>query len=136
MEIIVYGGHDFDDYGTFCRSMESIPFFAEPPADADIVIVSDNEKGTGSMGRRYAYEKKFKYSSFSAERERYGNDADFFRNMVMVDHADGIIVFWDGKPGRVKYLIDISKLKNLWVVVFGYYGNVIDNFVPVAKHKR
>ncbi len=46
------------------------------------------------------------------EYERYGRSAPLKRNLLIIDYADYVLAFWDGKSYGTKYVIDNCKKKN------------------------
>ena len=135
MNIIVCGGRDYEDWETFKRSMDRLSISRDPKRD-DICIVSGHARGADSLGERYAYEKKWKCRVFPAQWDKYGKQAGFFRNAEMLDYADGVIAFWDGKSSGTAHMIKIAKLAKRRVLVFDYYGNIRDNYIPNEKNFR
>ena len=60
-------------------------------------IVSGGAKGVDLCAAQYAKKNGLKLSEFLPEYNRYGRAAPIIRNKQIVDYADKIIVFWDGK---------------------------------------
>ena len=64
--------------------------------DAD-EIVSGGALGVDSCAAEYAREAGRKLTEFLPQYERYGRAAPIVRNRQIVEYADKIIAFWDGK---------------------------------------
>lgn len=60
-------------------------------------IVSGGAVGVDSCAEKYAEENGLKLTVFLPQYERYGRAAPIIRNKQIVDYADKIIAFWDGK---------------------------------------
>ena len=60
-------------------------------------IVSGGASGVDFCAAEYAKNKGLKLTVFLPEYELYGRAAPIVRNKKIVDYADKIIVFWDGK---------------------------------------
>ena len=60
-------------------------------------IVSGGAVGVDRCAAAYARQKGIKLTEFLPEYERYGRAAPIVRNRQIVDYADKIIVFWDGR---------------------------------------
>ena len=60
-------------------------------------IVSGGAVGVDSCAAEYAKEKGIKLTVFLPQYERYGRAAPIMRNKEIVDYADKIIAFWDGR---------------------------------------
>ena len=60
-------------------------------------IVSGGAVGVDSCAAEYAKKNGLKLTVFLPQYERYGRAAPIVRNKKIVDYADKIIAFWDGK---------------------------------------
>lgn len=45
---------------------------------------------------------------FKPDWNRYGKRAGFLRNQLIIDEADRVIAFWDGKSKGTKHSIDLA----------------------------
>ncbi len=80
-------------------------------------IVSGGAKGIDSCARNYAESNNIKYTEFLPEYEKYGTDAPLKQNDLIIDYADIVIAFWDGKSKGTKYVIDTCNKKNKPIVI-------------------
>ena len=60
-------------------------------------IVSGGAVGVDSCAAEYAKKNGIKLTEFLPQYNRYGRTATIVRNRQIVDYADKIIVFWDGR---------------------------------------
>ena len=60
-------------------------------------IVSGGAVGVDFCAAEYARKNGLKLTEFFPQYERYGRAAPIVRNKEIVDYAEKIIVFWDGK---------------------------------------
>ena len=60
-------------------------------------IVSGGAVGVDLCAAEYAHKNGIKLTVFLPEYERYGRAAPIVRNKKIVDYADKVIVFWNGK---------------------------------------
>lgn len=60
-------------------------------------IVSGGAVGIDSCAAEYAKKNGLKLTVFLPRYERYGRAAPIVRNKMIVDYADKIVAFWDGK---------------------------------------
>lgn len=65
------------------------------PSDVD-EIVSGGAAGVDTCAREYA----------RRNGKRYGKLAPLYRNIQIIEYADEVIAFWDGKSTGTKYVID------------------------------
>lgn len=75
-------------------------------------IVSGGARGIDTCAREYAVRNNIKLTEFLPEYERYGRSAPLKRNLLIIDYADYVLAFWDGKSHGTKYVIDNCKKKN------------------------
>ena len=72
-------------------------------------IVSGGAAGVDLCAAEYARRNKLKLTEFLPEYKRYGRAAPIIRNKAIVDHADRIIAFWDGKSTGTLSVIKYAK---------------------------
>lgn len=90
----------------------NIDSITEFVADND-EIVSGGAIGVDQYAANYAREHGLKLTEFLPEYEKYGRAAPILRNKQIVDYADKIVVFWDGKSrgslSVIKYAEKVGK---------------------------
>lgn len=69
-------------------------------------IVSGGAKGVDLCAKEYANKKGMKYTEFLPEYAKFGRAAPLKRNLQIIDYADVVIAFWDGKSRGTKFVID------------------------------
>ena len=72
-------------------------------------IVSGGAVGVDACAAQYAKSRTLKLCEFLPQYERYGRAAPIVRNKEIVDYADRILVFWDGKSGGTLSVIKYAK---------------------------
>lgn len=76
-------------------------------------IVSGGAKGIDKCATDFAVKKGLKLVEFLPRYEKYGRGAPIIRNRQIVDYADKVIAFWDGKSkgtlSVIKYCQKINK---------------------------
>ena len=72
-------------------------------------IVSGGAMGVDSCAARYAKSNGIKLTEFLPEYTRYGRGAPLKRNVRIIEYADEVIAFWDGKSKGTKYVIEQCK---------------------------
>ena len=80
-------------------------------------IVSGGAKGIDTCAREYAISHGIKLTEFLPEYSRYGRGAPLKRNLKIIEYADVVIAFWDGKSKGTKYVIDNCKKQGVQVDV-------------------
>lgn len=79
--------------GTRALTIENIGSYI-PPCDE---IVSGGAKGVDTYAAEYAHQNHIMLTEFLPKYALYGRAAPIHRNKQIVDYADKIIAFWDGK---------------------------------------
>ena len=76
-------------------------------------IVSGGAVGVDSCAEEYAKKNGLKLTVFLPQYERYGRAAPIVRNKTIVEYADKIVAFWDGKSkgtlSVIKYAEKMEK---------------------------
>ena len=77
-------------------------------------VVSGGAVGVDTCAAEYAKNNGLKLTVFLPEYELYGRAAPIIRNKTIVDYADKVLVFWDGKSrgtlSVIKYAQKTGKL--------------------------
>lgn len=82
------------------------------PEDTECIITGEN-KGIEALAQKFADENNIEKHIFITE-----NNAINKRNRSMVDEADAVLIFWDGKTKNTVNIADYAskKRKSLTVV--------------------
>ena len=112
MRVAIIGSRTFNDY-EYLKGIMGI--INESVAISCVVFGGAN--GADSLGEQWANENKIKTDIYLAEWNLYGKSAGFRRNIKIVDNADYLIAFWDGKSKGTKHTIGLATEKKLEVIV-------------------
>ena len=82
----------------------------------NVIIVS----GADSLGEQFAKEHGLSCELHPADRDKHGRAADPIRNAQMVESADSLSAFWDGRGRGAKSMIELAKQKGLRVSIVRY----------------
>ena len=80
-------------------------------------IVSGGAQGIDTCAKNYALEHGLKLTEFLPEYSRYGRGAPLQRNITIIEYADLVLAFWDGKSSGTKFVIDNCKKRNIPVEI-------------------
>ncbi len=72
-------------------------------------IISGGAKGVDACAKEYALSHGIKIKEFLPEYEKYGRAAPLKRNIAIIQNADLVLAFWDGKSKGTKFVIDNCK---------------------------
>lgn len=81
-------------------------------------IVSGGARGIDTCAREYALANNIKLTEFLPQYEKYGRTAPLYRNLQIIDYADEVFAFWDGKSRGTAFVIKQCRIKNKKVRVF------------------
>lgn len=83
-------------------------------------IVSGVAKGIDTCAREYALKNNIKLIEFLPEYNKYKKSAPLKRNLQIIDYADIVIAFWDGKSNGTAHTINNCKRLNKKVIVYKF----------------
>lgn len=69
-------------------------------------IVSGGAKGIDTSAKEYAVANSIKLTEFLPNYAKYKRGAPLKRNMQIIEYADVVIAFWDGKSKGTRFVID------------------------------
>lgn len=72
-------------------------------------IVSGGAQGIDLRARQYAVLHGIKMVEFLPEYENYRRNAPLVRNKKIVDYADAVLAFWDGKSKGTQFTIAYAE---------------------------
>ena len=81
-------------------------------------IVLGGAKGVDASAKEYAMAHDIKLTEFLPDYDKYGTDALYKRNVAIVEYADIVLAFWDGKSRGTKHIIDKCNEKGVPIRVF------------------
>ena len=69
-------------------------------------IISGGARGVDTSAREYAHAHGIKLTEFLPEYDKYGRAAPLKRNITIIEHADLVLAFWDGKSKGTRFVIE------------------------------
>lgn len=94
MKIAIVGGRDFNDYEMLKKELGK--FIDENEVSLNS-IVSGGAKGADTLAEKFAAEMGVEMIIFKPDFEKFGRVAALARNTQIVECADTVFAFWDGK---------------------------------------
>lgn len=88
-------------------------------------IVSGGARGVDTSARRFAQTHGIKLTEFLPDYEKYGRSAPLKRNITIIENADMVLAFWDGKSRGTKFVIDNCKKRNIPVIVHTLVNGIV-----------
>ena len=80
-------------------------------------IISGGARGIDTCAREYALAHGIKLTEFLPEYDKYSRSAPLKRNITIIENADIVLAFWDGKSRGTKFVIDNCKKMGILVKV-------------------
>ena len=72
-------------------------------------IVSGGAKGIDTCAAEFARANNLKLTEFLPDYKRFGKGAPLKRNITIIEYADIIVAFWDGKSKGTAFVIENAK---------------------------
>ena len=89
MKVAIVGSRNFSDLSKVKQYVGTLP--------PNSVIVSGGARGPDKAAELAALELGMEIEIYLPDWEAYGKSAGMVRNQQIVDHADMLVAFWDGK---------------------------------------
>lgn len=80
-------------------------------------IVAGGARGVDTIAKKWAQSHHIEYIEYKANWDIYGKSAGMIRNHEMIDFADELISFWDGRSIGTKEAIDYTIKLNKSVTI-------------------
>lgn len=111
MKLAIIGGRDFTDYIRLCNEADAL----RPEH-----IISGGARGADALARKYARSKRIGFTEFLPDYEQYNRKAPLIRNMKIVESADIVLAFWNGKSLGTKHAISYAQSLKIQIIVVMY----------------
>lgn len=86
-------------------------------------IVSGGAVGIDTLAKDYARRHGLRLTEFLPDYEHYGRRAPLIRNEQIVDYADCVYAFWDGKSNGTRYVVRYARMQGKPCHVFKLADN-------------
>lgn len=81
-------------------------------------IISGGATGVDTSAKKYALANDIKLTEFLPEYRKYGKLAPLIRNAQIIEGADLVVAFWDGKSKGTKSVIEKCREKGIEIKVY------------------
>ena len=72
-------------------------------------IISGGARGVDACAREYALAHRIPFTEILPDYRRHGRGAPLKRNLLIVEQADLVLAFWDGKSRGTRFVIDTCE---------------------------
>ncbi len=119
MKICILGSRSIDKAETVIPIIDK---FMKDHVSGSPIILSGGAKGVDQITKAYAKAKAIPLIEFLPyhlldNNVEFSSKYFFIRNKQMIDNADKVLVFWDGKSKGTEYGIKYSQKKGIPVMV-------------------
>lgn len=105
--VIVAGSSSFRNYELLKEKCDY--YLSGKMKTNNVVILSGTSNNTKEMITRYCVENGIVSEQFEADWHIYGKDAHRICSAKMIEKANAVIAFWDGRSTYTKMLVDMAK---------------------------
>lgn len=118
MKICILGSRSIDKAEVVFPVIEK---FIEDHTTGKVVILSGGAKGVDQLSKKYAEAHGIDFIEFLPyhllDNIPFSSKYFFIRNKQMIDNADKVLVFWDGKSKGTEYGIKYTQKKTKPIMV-------------------
>ena len=107
MNVAVIGSRDFNDYESLSRILNALLH----KHGSCVIIISGGARGADSLAIRFCKENSVKYIEYLPDWS-IGKHAGFLRNKDIIDNADAVIAFWNGKSKGTLHSLQLARQQN------------------------
>lgn len=108
MKVAVVGSRSFNDYNHLSWVLNQFKISE---------IISGGAIGADTLAQRYADEHLIKTVIHKPQWHIFGKSAGYKRNVLIIEKADMVVAFWDGKSKGTKHSISIAQKMNKELVI-------------------
>lgn len=91
--------------------------------DGTTELVSGGAAGVDTCAKKYAVEHGIRLTEFLPDYKRYKRGAPLKRNMQIIEYADTVIAFWDGRSRGTEHVINECKRSGKGISVYIISGS-------------
>jgi predicted Rossmann fold nucleotide-binding protein DprA/Smf involved in DNA uptake len=110
-KVAVVGSRQFADYNKLSSTIHQIlsHYDFDHPQHIKVEFVSGGASGADQLCEKYAKDNGCSIKIFHANWNLYGKKAGPLRNQQIVNYADIIIAFWNGRSRGTKNTLTLAK---------------------------
>ncbi len=110
MKLAIIGSRSFDDYELLCRMVsEHYPQVS--------LIISGGARGADELARRFALGHGIDIREYLPEWKQHGRPAGQIRNRFIIDDADAVLAFWDGRSKGTRGGLEYARKQGKGVLL-------------------
>lgn len=113
--IAVVGSRDGWEYEHVARVLDTL--FMTTYNHERVRMISGGACGVDTFAEQYAQFYGVEFQVFKPNWDRWGKSAGYIRNSEVVDAADIVVAFWDGKSAGTAHTINTARINGKTVMV-------------------
>lgn len=111
MKLAIVGSRTFNDYAILASGILKFTTVSK--------IISGGAKGADHLAEDFAENWDIPIDIFKPDWDKYGKQAGFIRNQLIVDACDMVVAFWDGKSkGTQDTILKAKKAKKPTFIIY------------------
>lgn len=121
--LLIAGSRDYTDYREFAAITDHLLSLAQEKYE--ILIIEGEARGTDTLARQYAEDKRYRLAPFPADWKTYGKAAGLWRNELMADELTlyqhrAALFFWDRESRGTAHCIREVKKRGIQYKIFDF----------------
>lgn len=108
MIVAVIGSRNFQDFSLLEATLSSLPEITQ--------IVSGGAKGADSLAEIFANQRHISVVVIKPDWKQYGKGAGIVRYRKIIEVADMVVAFWDGKSKGTSSSLSMAKAKGIPII--------------------
>ena len=109
-KVAIIGSREWADYEMVRDYVYSL--------DEDDTVISGGARGVDQFAEIYARERGLAVIIFQADWDRLGRRAGMIRNHDIINEADRVVAFWDGKSTGTQHSLRLAAEAKKPVLIF------------------
>jgi len=108
MRVAIIGSRNWSSNDTGVIRQRVLELKAKYSEVAPLTILSGGAKGVDTIAVHMAEMLDVPFKVYKADWDKFGKSAGFVRNAKLVQEAQKVIAYWDGKSKGTKHTIDLA----------------------------
>jgi hypothetical protein len=121
MKIAVIGSREFKDIKLLFSVLDDLKVKLPELKKID-AIVSGGAVGADKLAEEYAKTNGYQTEIYLPDYPRYGRSAPLKRNIQIIEAADVVVAFWNGKSPGTRHSINEALKRKKMVLTINYAG--------------
>lgn len=114
MKVAVVGSRKFKDRDLLFRTLDQLHGIT--------MVISGGAVGADQIAEEYAHARGLVTKVFFPDYKRYGRGAPIKRNRLIIEGADIVIAFWDGKSKGTRNSIQEARKLQKTIIIVAFRG--------------